>query len=431
MKITGGWLGMERLEERALMAGNVTAEVVRGRLLIRGDGAANDLRVGYLQFPPLLVEGINTTINGKSDPFLPDRPFSSIRISLGDGDDRLEMNFIEVLGDVAVGGGRGDDTILATTINARRFKIDTSDGRDSVIVKATGSSRGAGKIGVNTGSGDDFVFMEELYQRKVTVDTEDGSDKVLVRDVRHADPVFKGSDDRINAKTIVRDYDFKEGAQGWRANFADFFAGREAEHELDSGIVADPYQGDTTRFLLNGKNMTDDLFMFLTRTMGSKEGLKPNTDYLAMFDIVFDSNAESGCAGIGGAPGEAVHLKAGASTVRPRVSPDEEGVQRLNVDHGQQDSSGRAATELGNIANGLDCGTNLPPNGYRSTERSGMHRALVRTDAKGRLHLIVGTDSGFEGTTRLYYEKIKVELVEALGAADKARGFEERYVPVI
>ena len=63
-----------------------------------------------------------------------------------------------------------------------------------------------------------------------------------------------------------------------------------------------------------------------------------------------------------------------------------------------------------------------------------MHRWLVRTDAKGRLHLIVGTDSGFEGTTRLYYEKIKVELVEALGAGEtlgQPRGFEQRYVPVI
>ena len=419
------WSGMERLEERRLLAGNVTAEVIRGTLWIRGDGAANDLRVGYLQSPPLQVEGINTTINGKSDPFVPDG-FSAIRIVLGDGDDRLEMNFIEVLGDVLVRAGKGDDTIFATTVNARQFILDTREGRDSVIVKATGSSQGGGTLSVNTGSSDDFVFLEELYQKKVIVDTEQGNNKVLVRDVRNARPVLKSTGgDQISSQDFVRDYDFNKGTQGWRAGFADYFAGRESEHQLTSGWVQDPYQGVGKRFLLKGKNITDDLFMFLTRKVG---GLKPNTDYLAMFDIVFDSNAEHDCAGIGGAPGESVYLKAGATKTTPRVRTDEEGVQRLNVDHGQQGTGGSAATVLGNISNGLECGTNLPPNGYYRTERTGMHRTLVRTDGKGRLHVIVGTDSGYEGTTALYYEKIKVELVEALG---KARGFEERYVPVI
>jgi hypothetical protein len=47
---------------------------------------------------------------------------------------------------------------------------------------------------------------------------------------------------------------------------------------------------------------------------------------------------------------------------------------------------------------------------YQLINRTGEFTAS--TDAKGQLWLIVGTDSGFEGTTTLYYSKIRVELFE-------------------
>ena len=35
---------------------------------------------------------------------------------------------------------------------------------------------------------------------------------------------------------------------------------------------------------------------------------------------------------------------------------------------------------------------------------------IVETDGDGRVWLIVGTDSGFEGLTRLYYDRISFTL---------------------
>jgi hypothetical protein len=46
--------------------------------------------------------------------------------------------------------------------------------------------------------------------------------------------------------------------------------------------------------------------------------------------------------------------------------------------------------------------------GYKMVKRTGEFKA--KTDSKGKIWLIVGTDSGFEATTALYYSSIKAVL---------------------
>jgi hypothetical protein len=41
---------------------------------------------------------------------------------------------------------------------------------------------------------------------------------------------------------------------------------------------------------------------------------------------------------------------------------------------------------------------------------------LVRTDGQGQLWLLVGTDSGFEGPTALYYQRIDATLIPVINA---------------
>ena len=48
---------------------------------------------------------------------------------------------------------------------------------------------------------------------------------------------------------------------------------------------------------------------------------------------------------------------------------------------------------------------------YRMIERDNLEEPLtVRTDAEGSAWIFVGSDSGFEGTTSLYYDRIDVVL---------------------
>jgi hypothetical protein len=116
--------------------------------------------------------------------------------------------------------------------------------------------------------------------------------------------------------------------------------------------------------------------------------------------------------GVGGAPGEAVTLKVGATPSEPRVV-QEAGVLRINVDKGAQEQGGEDATVAGNIANGVDCEEveDLNSSGFVSVQRVQIHNELVTANALGEIWLLVGTDSGFEGLTRLYYRRIDVELV--------------------
>jgi hypothetical protein len=50
---------------------------------------------------------------------------------------------------------------------------------------------------------------------------------------------------------------------------------------------------------------------------------------------------------------------------------------------------------------------------YTLIERDNFQQPVtVRSDANGNLWIVVGTDSGFEGTSTLYYNEIEVRLRE-------------------
>ena len=61
---------------------------------------------------------------------------------------------------------------------------------------------------------------------------------------------------------------------------------------------------------------------------------------------------------------------------------------------------------LGDIANGLPCES---ANGrYALLTRTGRLNSMVKADSSGALWVFTGTDSGYEGTTELYYAFIAV-----------------------
>src|SRR5262245_34086727 len=57
-------LAFERLEDRAMLAGNVIAAVITGDLELSGDAAGNALQVWQVGAGTWKVQGIGTTING-------------------------------------------------------------------------------------------------------------------------------------------------------------------------------------------------------------------------------------------------------------------------------------------------------------------------------------------------------------------------------
>jgi hypothetical protein len=207
-------------------------------------------------------------------------------------------------------------------------------------------------------------------------------------------------------------YDFRGGVQGWASGFSDYPEGGEQSFGLESGSRDLPagIQPRGTAYYISGNNHSDDLYMFLKRKLGSAEGVKPNTTYNLKFRIVIASNAASGCTGIGGAPGESATLKAGGSDIEPEpVLKDR--MYGMNVDKGEQSSGGPAGAVAGDIANGVPCSAAGDGQRYISVAKEHTSEFPVRSSSGGEIWLLVGTDSGFEGTTSLYYQEIDIELL--------------------
>jgi len=213
---------------------------------------------------------------------------------------------------------------------------------------------------------------------------------------------------------IKLSYSFSEGTLGWEADFSDYSISR-VDMELISGIRRLPSElkTDAKGFYIQGNNNHNyDLFMYLRRRLGPEDGVKPNQAYLVTYHLILASNAGSNCLSVIGSPGESVFLKAGAASLMP-LAVVKDGAYRLNVDKGEVNLSGKHASLVGNIANGLRCKDFASPERvpYVSITREHKHPVPVRANSKGELWLLVGTDSAYESVTGLYYQQVDVELM--------------------
>lgn len=201
-------------------------------------------------------------------------------------------------------------------------------------------------------------------------------------------------------------FSFDHDAEGWVVDFADLPADYDQEiYELAGGYRALPEGLEGGGIYVQGHNRSDDLFMYLKRQVG---GLQPNTAYEVSISLDLATNVPPGLVGIGGSPGESVFVKAGASAIEPASTADGSGHLRMNIDKGNQSRGGAAMVVLGNIAH-----PDASRDAYAIKTLTNADEPLtVTTDGEGRLWLIVGTDSGFEGFTTLYYARIAYTLTE-------------------
>lgn len=206
------------------------------------------------------------------------------------------------------------------------------------------------------------------------------------------------------ATPVELQFTFDTNAEGWATGFADLPANYEhGLYELESGHRQLPDGLEGGAVYMQGHNRSDDLFMFLKKRIA---GLVPESTYRVKFLIRLATNVPEGLVGIGGSPGESVYVKAGASTVEPTVTTDALGDLRMNIDKGNQATGGEDMIVLGNVAHPDVLGVE-----YRIKTLDNPDQPLeASTDTVGRLWLIAGTDSGFEGPTSVYYDSIEVTL---------------------
>ena len=196
--------------------------------------------------------------------------------------------------------------------------------------------------------------------------------------------------------------DFRQSGQGWVAGFADYPVGEDAFYELtaDYRALPDPLTASGSGLFISGSNHSDDLWMYYKGQIG---GLSGDALYRVQFEVEIATPVPNGCFGVGGAPGEGVTVKAGASDSEPgRIESG--GFWIMNVDKGEETNGGEDAMAIGDVANTIACGE--PPQWQLKRLSGGSEMIEVTSDGRGAVWLFVGTDSGFEAITSVYYTQV-------------------------
>jgi hypothetical protein len=149
---------------------------------------------------------------------------------------------------------------------------------------------------------------------------------------------------------------------------------------------------------LQGHNRSDDLFMGIVKELS---GLKASTTYTLTLSFTLYTEAEAGSIGIGGSPADSVYVKAGFTNVLPEVSEGQDGLWVLNIDKGQQSQGSAGIPVVGTMAKPEGSEAGFVSKGFEVT-------LTLKTDASGKLWLVIGSDSGYEGLTVYYLDDIAI-----------------------
>jgi hypothetical protein len=134
-------------------------------------------------------------------------------------------------------------------------------------------------------------------------------------------------------------------------------------------------------------------------------GLEAGKKYTVNLTIDFATDVANNMVGIGGSPGESVFVKAGAVALEPKkMINTSENWFRMNIDKNNQSNSGNDMKVIGNFANGTNVNT------YTIKQLSTITPITVQANPQGEIWLVVGTDSGFEGRTTIYYNSVKATI---------------------
>ena len=214
----------------------------------------------------------------------------------------------------------------------------------------------------------------------------------------------------VNAQTYT--YDFAVSDQQFEGGVSDFHVAQSAQHmfTFENTYFQPPLDTLQLAQFVSGVNPSDDLFMYMKKKIS---GLEPNTTYSATFVVEFASKYPTNGFGVGGPPGEGVTMKAGLTLIEPDTTIIMKGdpFVSMNIDKGNQSQPGADMDTIGHV--GVSDTTTVYA--MKTNDNIG-HPFIFTTDHTGEAWLIVGTDSGFEAETALYYSSITVDFTISTGS---------------
>lgn len=203
---------------------------------------------------------------------------------------------------------------------------------------------------------------------------------------------------------ITRTFDFGQGIAGWTIGQADYAPATAPTDVVgEARLLPSPLTG--TGFFLSGTNRSDDLFIYAKTRLVD---LAPGTTYRVAATVDLATDVPTGCVGVGGSPGDGVWIIVAAAPIEPTTVFDGRDY-RVNLARGNQAVGGPQGGPVGTIANTVaDCGTRRWESKRLATPSA--FGLTVTADARGTAWLLVGMDSGFEALSRIYLQRVVVQL---------------------
>lgn len=208
-------------------------------------------------------------------------------------------------------------------------------------------------------------------------------------------------------------YDFAVSDNQFEGGVSDFHTTQSDQHmfTFDNRPFQPPLDTMQLAQFMSGVNPSDDLFMFMKKKI---TGLQPNTTYSVTFVVEFASKYPTNAFGVGGPPGEGVTMKAGLTLIEPDTITTDKGGSfvAMNIDKGNQSQPGADMDTIGHV--GVEDTTTVYT---MKTNDNVTHPFIFTTDHTGEAWFIIGTDSGFEAETALFYSTITVDFTISTGSA--------------
>jgi len=323
-------LRLESLENRITMAGDVAASLSGETLSLRGDEAANSVRIIQEMGNSILIEGLDgTRINGASQVRYNGAGLEKTDLRLFGGNDRLEIRALRASVDHNLELGAGDDTvILQDAVAGVKLTVKTDDGFDRVT--ATGvrtgedfsieTEQGMASVAVNASSvggsltilakdsADSIQVTSTTVGKDLKIDSGKGDDTVALQNVTVG----------LTSTTIV-----DEGAD--RVTLNNVVATEDVN--IEAGKDADRVAMTDVRSLKNITVLADagNDFVSVTRVNAAKDAVFAGGDE---FDT-FDDNGVTG--------GEKLEVKefearTSSGATPPTGSPEERFIRSVYID---------------------------------------------------------------------------------------------------
>jgi len=199
------------------------------------------------------------------------------------------------------------------------------------------------------------------------------------------------------------EFDFTGNTEGWEGFFSDYPAGSENFYELgfSHSFLPAPLNESVRSIKISGNNHSDDLLALIVKKI---DGLLPNAVYSVTFNIELASNVTSNSPGAGGSPD--LEFGVGGLSYKPENSLDA-GYYRPNFTSLLQS---RQSNEVLQSVGRIGVSTDFPAP-FTLVNRNNLSEPMqLKTNNNGEMWLMIGTDSGFEGITTLYYKSIKIRM---------------------